>query len=145
MAAAETVTVACKLPAGLIADIRAEPKVMHTSQGDHLIAGPVLASVTFTGSAAQRRLEAGGQVLGEAGNVVGGYGITPNVDKQFWDKWFEENKDYAPVAKGLIFALPSANAVRSEARDRAGVKNGMEPADRKDMAAAGVEVRTDKD
>ena len=141
MATGEVVTVACKLPAGLIIDVREPPVIMNTPHGEALISGRVLKSVKLNGSAAQRRMESNGQVLGEHPMVAGGYGLTENVSKDFFDKWLAENRDYPPVAAGAVFALPKIESVRSKAKEQGSdIKSGFEPLDRKAIKEMGVKI-----
>jgi hypothetical protein len=142
--AGETVTVGCKLPAGIILDIRDKPTVVK----DELVSGRVKAQVRLRGSREQRMMETGGTVLGMSPNVQGGFGITENVSKDFWDQWVSENGDYAPFTTGLIFALPKTEAVKAEARDKKDVKSGFEPIDASKPQQSGqfkIETRTDKE
>lgn len=40
-----------------------------------------------------------------AEEVENGYGITNNVDKEFWDKWVEQNKNTDLYTSGSISAV----------------------------------------
>lgn len=40
-----------------------------------------------------------------AEEVENGYGITNNVDKEFWDKWVEQNKNTDLYTSGSISAI----------------------------------------
>lgn len=61
--------------------------------------------------------------------IVGGFGITENVDAEFWDAWLEQNK-YMPYVKGgFVFAHTEAASVKSEAKEKQGEKTGLEPLD----------------
>jgi hypothetical protein len=71
-------------------------------------------------------------------NVIGGYGLTEGVDKDFFGKWMSANRDSAAVKNGLIFAQDRADSARSEAKERKGVKNGTEGID-PNKPAPGVE------
>lgn len=57
---------------------------------------------------------------------VGGYGLTPNVDADAFDKWLKDHKDYTPVANGLIFAHAKQDMVAAEAAERTNVRSGFE-------------------
>lgn len=61
--------------------------------------------------------------------IEGGHGLT-TVDKDFWDLWLSEHKDYAPVAKGLIFAHEKEVNAKAEAKEKAKNKNGFEAAEK---------------
>lgn len=43
-----------------------------------------------------------------AEEVENGYGITNNVDKEFWDKWVEQNKNTDLYTSGSISAIEEA-------------------------------------
>lgn len=132
----ETVTIGCKLPWGVKLDIREAPV---TVKGE-LVAGKVIMAVTLRGSAQQRLMEADGMPIIEHPHVVGGYGLTYNVDKAFWDRWSEENKDYQPFATGMIFAVNSRDSAKDRGRDGRDVPNGLEPMARKGEQIDGVKV-----
>lgn len=61
--------------------------------------------------------------------VIGGHGITENVDKQFFDAWMAANKDAAAVKNGLIFAHEKTGSVKAEASEKKDNKNGFEGLD----------------
>jgi hypothetical protein len=136
--AIDTVTVACKLPTGLIATICEPATIMDAPQGKTAIAGAVKQEILFAGPGPQRRLESGGSVLGEHPLVVGGFGLTPNVPKAFWDEWVEQNKSYGPLKSGFIFAL-GGDGARREALNRRDHKSGFEPIDTPTSKKDGVE------
>lgn len=140
--AVDTMVVACKTPFDFEASIRAEPTYIDSAYGKHIVAGPVLEAHVFRGSARQRRMESNGEILGEHPMVVGGYGLTPNVPKDFMDKWLAQNKDYAPVKAGMVKAFSTMTSARDYARDGARVRSGFEAASSADMKKDGVEVRS---
>lgn len=61
--------------------------------------------------------------------IIGGYGLTPGVPRDFWEKWLEDNRDSALVKNHLIFAQPNEASARDAARERAGLRSGLEPMD----------------
>lgn len=117
---ASTVTVACKVPNGLHLDL------CDTE-------GRVLKRVTVRGNAAQRLVERANDSgrmatsFEPVSSVREGFGLTPNVDADFWESWLKQNANYAPVAAGLIFAHATPAYVASKATERAEVMSGMEP------------------
>lgn len=144
--AGDTVSVGCKLPAGLHADLTAPATIMKTPQGEHALAGPLLQRVFFRGSAPQRKLDAAGAAYAHP-SVIGGYGITHDVPKDFWERWIADNKDYAPVKAGLIFALAGDKA-KGRAKEQAEIKSGLEPLSAAPTKVDGVKIeplKTDKD
>ncbi len=128
------VTVCCKLPAGLMAEI-ADIKFEDIA-GNTVAAKTNVQKIWFRGSADQRRLESNGETLGMAPLVVGGFGIT-RVEEAFWNQWWAENADvsrggkatvcYAPIAAGMIFAHPKEVNAKAEAKEKAALRSGLEP------------------
>ncbi|WP_277966721.1 hypothetical protein [Pantoea trifolii] len=58
--------------------------------------------------------------------VIGGYGLTENVDKAVFDKWLEQHKDQPYVKNELVFAQAKTNSAESKAKENADVKSGLE-------------------
>lgn len=85
------------------------------------------ASVTLNGANASR--------------IVGGYGLTPDVDKGFWEAWKKEYATFEPLKNDLIFVQDSASKAEGQAREQADVKSGLEPLN-KDQPAAGVQAES---
>lgn len=110
MASTQTVTVGCKLPHGLILQLRESSK---TNEGviSNFIGEPVI--VAGANSAA----------------VIGGHGITPDVDKEFFDKWLDQNKAAPFVTKKLIFAHEKEGSVKAQATEQATNPTGFEGVD----------------
>lgn len=131
----DTVWVCCKLPSGLYIHNSDVEEVEHDDGSKSRVATNS-ERYLLNGPAAQRRLESGGKVIGEAPNVVGGFGLT-EVPRAFWDRWWAENADikhggkakrcYAPIAAGLIFAKPKEKDARAQAREMKDVRSGFEP------------------
>src|SRR6185312_11914688 len=61
-------------------------------------------------------------------NVVGGYGLT-EVDSDYWEKWYEQNKDAPYVKNHLIFAEHSRERGMAHALDSQSITTGLEPID----------------
>lgn len=89
----------------------------------------------------------GGQTVVLAGNnsteIVGGYGLTRDVDKAAFEKWLIDFAEFPPVKKGLIFAQTSERSVRAEANEKADEKTGLEGLDPK-KPAPGIEPDPDQ-
>lgn len=122
----ETVTVACKLPHGLIL------RVFDMED----VAEPVMGG----GSRMTPRAHQRGQtvVLNGFANPVmaapktltyGGYGMTYNVDKEFYQLWLVQNDGADVIVNNLIFAFDSPDDAREQAHDMAEVKSGLEGID----------------
>lgn len=96
--AAEVVTVGCKLPHGLWMEVQADgqPKTKILARGCN------------------------------STDIIGGFGITPNVPKDFWEAWLEQHKSLKFVRNGQIWAYKSTQGARDKAREMAELKHGME-------------------
>lgn len=118
------VTVACKLSTGLVLQLYEMRDTMENVSGNNSrvvkIAHPVGDPVTVRGTATP---------FGVQKPLVGGYALTPNVDKEFFDEWTRQNKDHAAVKNGMIFARESRDDVEGMAEERADLKSGQEPLD----------------
>ncbi len=90
---AETVTVGCKLPNGIVLEIEGY-------------------SVVLNGA--------------NASNVIGGYGLTENVDKDAFDKWLKTHAEQEYVKNELVFAQAKTNSAEAKAKENAGRKTGLE-------------------
>ena len=53
-------------------------------------------------------------------------------------KWLEQNRDFAPVKAGLIFAAPKGGSVAAEAREKKDLRSGFEGMN-PDKPAPGIE------
>jgi hypothetical protein len=62
-------------------------------------------------------------------NIVGGYGITENVPKEFWDAWFEDHQGLKFVKNEQIWAYNTVRGAKSKALEMAEIKHGMERLD----------------
>ncbi|TXH35298.1 MAG: hypothetical protein E6Q98_16025 [Rhodospirillaceae bacterium] len=119
-----TVTVACKIPNGLI--LRVFDMV------DHDV--PVMGGGTKTTKKAVQR---GGMVkvngpatpFGQAprSQIVGGYALTHNVPAEFFKDWLKQNAEHDAVKNGLIFGHEKFDAVHGRAEDGKKVVSGMHP------------------
>ena len=70
-------------------------------------------------------------------SLIGGHGLTEGVDKEFWDAWLADHKDFDPVKQGLIFAHEKDANTKAEAKEKTNTKTGMEPLDA-DKPAPGI-------
>lgn len=121
-----TVTVACKLPHGLI--LRLFEMV------DHDEAQPGGGYKTI------KRARPRGEEIRIKGyqepnrNVPppamdGSYALTHGVDKDFFDEWMKQNADHPAVKNKLIFASEKTENVRAQVRENEGRRSGFEPID----------------
>lgn len=78
-------------------------------------------------------LELNGQTVEINGStssrVIGGHGITYDVDAEFFDAWMEAHADRAMVRNGFIFAHGKADDTKAEAAEKADNATGLEAVD----------------
>lgn len=86
-------------------------------------------------------IEVGGKSVelngANASNIIGGHGITYNVDADFFNAWLEAHADRAMVRNGFIFAHDKAADTKAEAAEKADNATGLEAVD-PDAPNAGV-------
>ncbi len=120
----ETVTVACKMPNGMILQVCDLMDVPSPEPGrpHHTVKEwrPVGEKVTINGPAVQ---------FGDIPEyrIVAGYALTEGVPAQFWDRWLEQHKDDASVKNKLIFAHERTVHVVDMAKDHKSVQSGLQP------------------
>jgi hypothetical protein len=61
--------------------------------------------------------------------IIGGHGITRNVDKAFFEEWLRINKDSDAVKNELIFAHEKDASTAAEANEKEGNRSGFEGID----------------
>lgn len=124
--AGPTVTVACKLPNGLRMRLfrmqKTHEPVLGGGSREVQVAHETGAEFTLNGWSHP-------QNKASRATIEGGYALTPNVPKDFWDAWFAQNKDTDFVKKGLIFAHEKESSTIAEAREKVAVRSGLERLD----------------
>lgn len=69
-------------------------------------------------------------VGGNDANAVGGYGLTRDVDIDWYNDWATgPAREFPPVAKGLIFVAGNDSHARDQASEQAGERSGLEGID----------------
>jgi hypothetical protein len=117
------VTVACKLPNGLLL------RIFQTVDDNE---------ATPTGFRAVKRAEQVGETVqingaavpkGETRDylIIGGYALTPNIDKDFFDEWLRQNAEHPAVKASLIFAHAKESIVTGKAKEQKALLSGLEP------------------
>lgn len=129
----KTVTVACKLPTGMIlrlfrAESRLEP-VLGGGSKEVTVYHPLPDTVTINGNATPQNGQAPAFTILNAHRRGDGFGLTYNVPADFWHKWYEANKEAQYVKEGLIWAYADQDSVSDKAKDLDGIKSGLEPLD----------------
>lgn len=78
----------------------------------------------------------------EKPRMVLGYALTPNIPREFWDRWVKQHAKAPYVMSGMIYAFESTQDITAKAREMEGVASGMEPLER--GKENGVDVVVDK-
>lgn len=122
--AGEVVTVYCKLPNGLQLQLHGMQDIHEPVMGGGSRATqkayPIGARHLVYGFA--RRIE-----KAPDHQIIGGYGITPNVPKDFWDAWIAQNALHDAVVNKLLFAHVKHDHATGQAKEQAELKSGLEP------------------
>lgn len=75
-------------------------------------------------------IDVGGKVVrllgANSSSVIGGYGLTEGVDKDYFDTWLKEHANQPYVKGDLVFAQAKTNSAQSKASENAKVKTGLE-------------------
>jgi hypothetical protein len=121
-----TVTVACKIPNGFIMQLERRESTIEPSPAGgrkievgRKIGEPIKLNgfaTPLTGAPPEHQ-------------IVGGFGLTHGVPKDFWDKWLDQFGELDVVKQGLIFAHEKRENVEAEAREKKGLRSNMEPLD----------------
>lgn len=124
---AELVTIASKLQLGLVLELETPYVVMQELHG-----GGVREETRYV-KATDRRVVINGCAVprGEPHDkeIVCGFALTHGVDKAFWEEWKRQKKGFPPLEKGEIFAYEKMASVQGEAKEKADMVTGAEPAD----------------
>lgn len=124
----ETVTIACKLPHGLVLRLW---QMVDVDQ-------PVMGGGVRTVREARLDMDRGRVLIGgvaapfgqvPASQVSYGYALTPNVDAEFWTEWLRQNATLDVVKNKLIFAIPKPVDIPAKTRELEDNKSGLEPLD----------------
>lgn len=62
-----------------------------------------------------------------ASRIVGGYGLTPNVDKDAMESWLKQNAELAYVKNGSVFIQADTKSAEARAKEGRNEKTGLEP------------------
>ncbi len=60
-------------------------------------------------------------------SVIGGHGLTPDVDQSFWIEWLKRNAGAAFVKNGFVFAQAKPADAIAQAKDNQSPATGLEP------------------
>lgn len=59
--------------------------------------------------------------------IIGGHGITEDVDEEFWNAWVEKNKENSLYTGGFIFANKKIKDTQAEAVEKKDNDSKTEP------------------
>jgi hypothetical protein len=104
------ITVGCKLPHGLHLDVKDNAGKTHR--------------ITLKGAHHANPAEL--QIPNGRGAT---FGITTGVDKDLFDRWMAEHKDFPAVKNGSIFAAESPERVKAEGGEKSKEVTGFEGLD----------------
>lgn len=122
--AGTTVTVACKIPNGLAL------RIMEAYVDNELVMGGGTREVTKHREVGDPvRIKGNSAPNGTMIVTHGGYALTTGISADFWELWFEQNKDSALVKNNLIYALPREDSAASKGREMEEVTSGQERID----------------
>lgn len=143
--AVRCVTVACKLPNGLVMQLFDWVDVPQPGPGGiRMVRESVRVGKRYI--VRGNRFPFGQMPDFRITDTDNGYGLTPHIPKDFWDKWLEQNKDADYVRNKLIFAHERQANVLAEAEENKKRKSGLEPIDplKPPMRQVGTDEQTAK-
>lgn len=122
----EVIAVGCKLPHGIHMD-------MHRK-------GQPIERVTLKGT---NSLQQGALIKV---SMIGGFAVTENVPKAFFEAWMKDHEEHPAVKNGLIFHHKQLASVVDMGKERENdVFSGLDPIDPKNTGVKGIQTATDKD
>ena len=122
----ETVTVACKMPHGLELRLFNMVDKREIGQGGNTF---MIKEAQEVGERVRLNGFAHPQNKAPKSPIVGGYGLTFGVSKDFFDHWLEQNRDSDIVKNGLVFAHSKPGHTEGKAEEQKGIRSGLERLD----------------
>ena len=121
--AQKTVTVACKLPHGIMLQLyKMIDGVEPVSGGGYRqikVAQKVGEPIKINGNSHKQNAL-------PSCIIRDSFAFTENVPKDHWDAWLEQNQSLDFVKNGLIFAHETTNSVVDQAKDHKAIRSGFE-------------------
>lgn len=118
------VTVACKIPNGLVLRLHdwheEEEPVFGGGTKVKKMARPNGLQIVLNGSAVPFGVI-------PSYPIIGGYALTHNVDAELWDEWCRQNAKADVLTKKQIFAYEKPDDAAAAAKDHESVRSGLEP------------------
>lgn len=135
-----TVTVACKLPHGLILQLHEMVETQEPVMGGGFRSFKIARAV-----GEQVRIRGNAIPFGKIPNyeIKSGFALTPNVNAQFFRRWMKDNQDHDVVKNNLIFAFEKTDSVVSKAKELKDELSGLEPLDMSKVTRNGKEMTAD--
>jgi hypothetical protein len=126
---AGTVTVACRLPHGLVLQLQKEGidtiPVMGGGTQEVKVWRKVGQIVTLKGWSHPSE-------VASENRIVNGFALTMGVDAEFMEAWMAQNADHPAVKTGNILVFTKGGDATSETRGRVKERTGFEPHNPKD-------------
>ncbi len=122
----EMCTVACKIPNGIFLRVFEWEEVRVASLGGHITekrskqVGPKV------------EIHGPGVPFGEIPKYIitpSGFALTPNVPRDLWRRYKEQNFDSEAIKNGLLYAFPNNDMAADASKELKDVKSGLEPLD----------------
>ncbi len=128
----ETVTIGCKWPNGFVMRLYDFEEVEINVQGriykeNQAALNPEYPEYTLNGFSIDLGAMAGGIAPGH--EIVGGYGLTHGIPRDFAEAWFEQNKLAPFVKNGIVFMQGNEQRARAHAKEYRGLQSGVQPLD----------------
>lgn len=121
--ARDVVTVACKMPNGII--LRGFRKTTVTE----VTLGGTREVEKWVEDGRRAKVFGPAAPPGMAARVPtqGGYALTPNIPADLWATWLEQNRDSELVRNNIIFASPRIDLVAGQSLEYKKQRSGLEP------------------
>lgn len=121
-----TVTVACKIPQGMLIQLHEKQEF------DEVVQGGNRKNTRFvpTGEPIHIKGPAHPQNEGPRVRIVGGYALTERVPKDIWDRWVDQSGKHLPAMKNrLLYAYDTTAKTADAAREAKKQTTGLERLD----------------
>jgi len=119
------VTVACKMPTGLLLRV-----FMETTDHEQVMGGGTRPVKVFRPAGDQVRIQGYAVPPNKRPKYLitnSNYALTENVDAAFFKRWWIQNETSELVKSGLIFCMARKDEAEAKAETREGLMNGLEP------------------
>jgi hypothetical protein len=123
-----TVSVVCKLPRGLYLQL-----TKFVEQDVKVMGGGVEKRKVPMRVGEMVRLKPTSLPFGAIPNypIVSGFSITNDVDANFWNSYYQQNRNLEMITSGLLCAFDNETEARAYCREYGSLRTGLEPIDPK--------------